>query len=145
MSETTQPKTPAVALEEFCTTFAEPTRWNIIRELTKGQALPVMELARRVGRTPAMTSKHLAWLRTRGVVVVLRPAVSDGAGVSAQARRARAGPRPLHHEAGCAALIRSRDQPYKTKCARSGIGPTVSSARRRGKDQMNELRNALRR
>ena len=70
MSETTQPKTPAVALEEFCTTFAEPTRWNIIRELTKGQALPVMELARRVGRTPAMTSKHLAWLRTRGVVVV---------------------------------------------------------------------------
>lgn len=70
MTQTTPPSPSAVSLEEFCRTFAEPTRWNIIRELSKGEALPVQELARRVGNTRPMTSKHLALMRKRGVVVV---------------------------------------------------------------------------
>jgi hypothetical protein len=37
--------------------------------LAKGEAMPVKELARRIGKTPAMTSKHRASLRGAGLVV----------------------------------------------------------------------------
>ena len=40
----------------------------ILRELARGEPLPVNEIARRLGRKPAMISNHLATLRTYAVV-----------------------------------------------------------------------------
>ena len=62
---------PAPLLSEarLAKALNDPKRWIILRELAKGEALPVQELARRAGSTPNMTSKHMAVLREAGVVV----------------------------------------------------------------------------
>ena len=65
MSEVTPVKIP---LANLCRMLAEPARWRLLRELAKGEAMPVKELARRIGKSPDMTSKHLAILREAGMV-----------------------------------------------------------------------------
>lgn len=45
----------------------DSTRWMIIRELAKGEALPVMELARRLGCTTGLIGKQLMTLNRLGV------------------------------------------------------------------------------
>jgi DNA-binding transcriptional ArsR family regulator len=45
-------------------------RWRILRELAKGEALPVKELALRAGCPPASASKHMLLLKKAGVVTV---------------------------------------------------------------------------
>ena len=47
----------------------EPSRWRILRELAKGEALPVQELAQRLRCKPTSISKHLAVLRKHGIVL----------------------------------------------------------------------------
>lgn len=47
-----------------------PARWHILRELAKGEALPVNELARRAKCPAATVSKHMALLKKAGVVQV---------------------------------------------------------------------------
>lgn len=49
--------------------FGEPTRWRMVGELAKGEALPVQELAQRLRCKPANISKHLAVLRKHGIVL----------------------------------------------------------------------------
>ena len=61
---------PALAHDDMCFLLGEPMRWRIVRELAKGEALPVQELARRTGRSPSLISKHVAALRAHGVAVV---------------------------------------------------------------------------
>lgn len=63
------PTAAAVPLEKLARLLSDPARWTILRELAKGEPLPVSELARRVGRSADMTSKHMAVLRDAGVVV----------------------------------------------------------------------------
>jgi DNA-binding transcriptional ArsR family regulator len=46
----------------------EPARWRILRELARGEALPVKELAARVRCPAASVSKHMALLRKAGMV-----------------------------------------------------------------------------
>jgi DNA-binding transcriptional ArsR family regulator len=48
--------------------LADVRRWKILLELAKGEALPVVELARRVGCAPAQASKHMKTLRDAGLV-----------------------------------------------------------------------------
>jgi DNA-binding transcriptional ArsR family regulator len=43
-------------------------RWHILRELAKGEPLPVHEIARRMRFSPTSISKHLAILFDSGVV-----------------------------------------------------------------------------
>jgi DNA-binding transcriptional ArsR family regulator len=45
-------------------------RWRILRELAKGEALPVKELALRAGCPAASASKHMLVLKKAGVVTV---------------------------------------------------------------------------
>ena len=52
---------------ELCKTFAEPKRLHIINELQAGEKL-VGELVRALGVPQAVVSRHLAILRSRGVV-----------------------------------------------------------------------------
>lgn len=66
------------------------TRWRLLRELAKGESLPLQVLAQRVGRSREVTGKHLAVLRQLGVVLVgygrlnsLAPAFRPPAGTAA--------------------------------------------------------------
>ena len=52
---------------ELCKTFADATRLAIINELRSGERL-VGELAQTLNIPQAVTSRHLALLRNRGVV-----------------------------------------------------------------------------
>ena len=47
-----------------------PARWRILRELAKGEPLPVHELARRVRCPAASVSKHMALLKQAGMVQI---------------------------------------------------------------------------
>lgn len=55
-------------LEAVGTALSDATRWRILLELGKGDALPVGELAKRTGRPPDAISKHMALLRKAGLV-----------------------------------------------------------------------------
>lgn len=57
-------------LPNLARVLGDKARWIILRELARGEALPVKELARRTACTPAMTSKHMLALRKAGMVVV---------------------------------------------------------------------------
>ncbi|MGB8169156.1 MAG: metalloregulator ArsR/SmtB family transcription factor [Chthoniobacteraceae bacterium] len=66
------PETPApapfIALGDILTAISDRTRWRILDELLKGEPLPVMELARRLGAPGTNISKHMNVLRTFGLV-----------------------------------------------------------------------------
>jgi DNA-binding transcriptional ArsR family regulator len=59
----------SLKLENVTRALGNAGRWRILRELAKGQALPVQELGHRVGCSPAQASKHMALLREVGLVV----------------------------------------------------------------------------
>lgn len=56
-------------LSTQCLLVGDVTRIAVLRELAKGEPLPVSELARRLGRAPTAISKHLTLLRKTGVAV----------------------------------------------------------------------------
>lgn len=60
---------PHLPLETQCLLLGDATRITIIRELCKGEPLPVSEIARRLGRAPTAISKHLSLLRSTGIAV----------------------------------------------------------------------------
>jgi predicted transcriptional regulator len=70
MSETKAAVLLPFKLATLCRLLGAPVRWFLIRELCKGEALPLGELARRVGCSPDLTSKHLAVMRKFGLVVL---------------------------------------------------------------------------
>jgi DNA-binding transcriptional ArsR family regulator len=53
----------------LCSVLGEKTRWKILRELAKGEPLPVKELAGRTGRSSDVAQKHLAMLKEAKIVV----------------------------------------------------------------------------
>ena len=59
---------PAIPLAVVAMVLGEPKRWSILRELAKGEALPVSELARRAGTNADSASKHMRCLRKAGIV-----------------------------------------------------------------------------
>lgn len=60
----------ALKLKHLATVLHDPVRWRILKELAKGEALPVWVLAGRARSTPPKVSKHMAVLRKAGVVTV---------------------------------------------------------------------------
>jgi DNA-binding transcriptional ArsR family regulator len=60
---------------ELCKTFADPTRLMIISELREGEK-SVGDLVASLGAPQALISRHLAILRTRGVVSARRNGVN---------------------------------------------------------------------
>lgn len=63
-----KPKSPRPSLAKILPAIASERRWCILRELAKGESLPVCEVARRLRATPAGTSKHFAVLLASGIV-----------------------------------------------------------------------------
>ena len=66
---TPPPGGPLVSLDVLSTILHEPARWMVFRELAKGEPLPVQELARRAGKSPAVMSKHMRMIRRAGLAV----------------------------------------------------------------------------
>ncbi len=54
---------PRPTLKQLSTVLSHVSRWRILLELAKGQALPVQELAKRVRSSPGKVSKHMVVLR----------------------------------------------------------------------------------
>ena len=52
-----------LSLEQFTKAIGTPIRWRVLAELSKGQPLMVIEIARAIGRKDVVVSKHLAVLR----------------------------------------------------------------------------------
>lgn len=69
-----QSKTPskaqALSLAQLAILLGDESRWKLLRELGKGQPLPVKELAARISRSPSGTSKHLSVMRKVRAVTV---------------------------------------------------------------------------
>ena len=69
MSDTntiTQP--PAMSLSKVALLLSHVARWQILRELAKGEALPTSDLGRRAGMRPNATSRHLSTMRRMGLL-----------------------------------------------------------------------------
>jgi len=64
--------TPRLPLDAVVAAIASATRWSILRELSAGEQLAVIEIAERVGISPNLTSRHMAVLRKAGLAVVGR-------------------------------------------------------------------------
>ena len=63
----TTPSSPTMPLSKLCTVLSHVSRWRILVELAKGEALPVQELAKRVRSSPDKVSKHMRILRGAGL------------------------------------------------------------------------------
>ena len=62
------PQPPRLPVSNVLSAIASENRWYILRELARGEALPVSEVAHRLGATLSGTSKHFAVLLASGVV-----------------------------------------------------------------------------
>ena len=61
------PATPPVTLAGLSRALGDPNRWAILRELGKGEPLPVNLIARRIGISGDSASKHMAVIRKAGL------------------------------------------------------------------------------
>jgi len=68
MSESTSPALPNLPLPQVLSAISSIPRWEILRELLPGRALPVCEIAHRLGMSESSISKHFAVLLASGVV-----------------------------------------------------------------------------
>jgi hypothetical protein len=98
---------PLPSLDLLASALGHAARWKILKELSLGEPRMVRELAKVIGCSPDMTSKHLAVLRKVGAVVQGRgSALPDSAAAPARARRTHRGLRPLPAPAGCGGIRR---------------------------------------
>jgi hypothetical protein len=56
------------ALARIVTAISDITRWRILAELSKGEALPTGELAKRLAAPATNISKHLTYLHRIGIL-----------------------------------------------------------------------------
>ena len=63
------PVQPLPSLDLLASALGHSARWKILKELSHGEPRMVRELAKVIGCSPDMTSKHLAVLRKAGAVV----------------------------------------------------------------------------
>jgi predicted transcriptional regulator len=61
--------TAAPDLNKLTAALSHPIRWRILKQLTNSEAQMVLEIAQAVGCSADMASKHLAKLRSAGLVV----------------------------------------------------------------------------
>ena len=59
----------SLSMARLATVLNDVSRWRILLELSKGQALPVKELAGRARIRPNTASKHMSVLLEKGLVV----------------------------------------------------------------------------
>ncbi len=62
------PNVPRLPVAAVCKGLGDPVRWAILRELAAGEPRMVVEMARKIGKSPTLISKHLGVLRQTGMV-----------------------------------------------------------------------------
>ena len=68
MSTPTSPlPPPTFSVEVLARLLAVPARWTILRELARGEVLPVSEIAARARIEASLASRHMATLREMGL------------------------------------------------------------------------------
>ena len=89
MSDTNMPVQPTLKLKDAVSLLSHEARWRLLRELARGENLPLSELARRVGLAADSTSKHIATLMRLGLaqkvyghLYVLAPAYRPAPGAT---------------------------------------------------------------
>ncbi len=60
---------PEIPLEKLLSGLGSTVRWAVLRELAKGEPLPVVELASRLRLSQSAMSKQMGVLRWAGLVV----------------------------------------------------------------------------
>lgn len=60
---------PRIPLSNIITAVSDLTRWKILRELVKGEPLPVKEIARRISAKPDSVARHCIVLHDFGIVL----------------------------------------------------------------------------
>lgn len=68
LSDVPTERKPVLRLHTVLSVISSPTRWRILREMANGDQVAVVELAERLGETPAGISKHMAVFRDSGMV-----------------------------------------------------------------------------
>ena len=69
MNTTTAPaQIPVIPLASLLNAVSDMTRWRILNELLKGEALPVLELSKRLGVESTNLGKHCAVLLQLGIL-----------------------------------------------------------------------------
>lgn len=58
-----------VTLSRLCTVLLDENRWQILRELSRGEALPVLELVRRTRKSRNIVQKNMGILKDSNLVV----------------------------------------------------------------------------
>lgn len=58
---------PVLALEVIARLLSVPARWTILRELARGEVLPVSEIAARARVEASVASRHMATLKEMGL------------------------------------------------------------------------------
>lgn len=78
-----------MTLAQVCKLLSDPTRWKLLRVMSKGEMVPLPELAGRVGCSTDSLFKHLMVLCKAGVAVqryrglyVMAPAFLPAAGAT---------------------------------------------------------------
>ena len=71
-STTAAPAIPLLPLASLLHAIGDKTRWKILYELSAGEPLMVKELAKAIGRSEDVASKHLAVLRQAGATQIGR-------------------------------------------------------------------------
>ena len=61
------PAPPALPLEVVARLLSVPARWTILRELARGEVLPVSEIAARARIEASVASRHMAALKEMGL------------------------------------------------------------------------------
>lgn len=61
---------PPLSAADVALLLSDLTRWRLLREMAKGESLPMQVLAQRIGRSPEVTAKHVAVMRRMGVALV---------------------------------------------------------------------------
>ena len=73
MNTTANPQNPPLLpFDTLVRAIGEPTRCAILGKLSDGEPRTVNEIAKMIGRSPGLVSKHLAVLRSAGMVVLNR-------------------------------------------------------------------------
>jgi len=63
------PPSPPIPLDKLAEVLRSTVRWRILRELSNGDELMVIEIAERIRQLPDLISKHMGILRTAGIVI----------------------------------------------------------------------------
>jgi DNA-binding transcriptional ArsR family regulator len=73
-----EPAIPAeISFSALASALGSPVRWRILREISRGEGLLIVEVAERLGMKQGTISKHMKVLRDKGLVATNRAGLNS--------------------------------------------------------------------